>query len=420
MNKYLKLSFLILLLFSSPAFAVQPKEILADPQLEARARVISEDLRCLVCQNQSIDDSDADLAYDLRVLVRQRLQAGDSNDEVKQYIVERYGDYVLLNPPFKPATILLWIGPFLMLLAGFLLVGLFFRNGKHKTKNTSLSFAVKDLKTVSHLKTNNKNSSKEKLILVLVIIIIVSVSAGLLYNFLGSPDLPAQPYAQRKHDSNFVMELEVEKLSQQLKINPSIEGYKRLADAYFILRNYDKAAEGYKNVIDLNGGSAEIWSEFGEAIVLSHDNLVVLSAQKAFSKALSLNPKEPRSRFYLGLLEAQTNQPKRAVAIWRDLEKDSKPGAPWMKMLKEHIKYFSGEVNSNPDVASGIMSLPPQEQQDMVRKMVNSLTAKMKNNPDNLEGWQLLARSYRVLGEDDKAKVAEKEVARLQNKSSNK
>jgi len=102
---------LMLLLAAAPARAVQPDEMLADPALEARAREISRELRCLVCQNQSIDDSDAELARDLRIIVRERLTAGDSDDAVRQYLVDRYGDFVLLNPPVKPATWLLWFGP---------------------------------------------------------------------------------------------------------------------------------------------------------------------------------------------------------------------------------------------------------------------------------------------------------------------
>lgn len=119
--------FLSILLLSGTAFAVQPNEMLANPQLEARARFISEDLRCLVCQNQSIDDSDADLAHDLRLLVRQRLLAGDSNEQVKQYLVDRYGDYVLLNPPFKASTLVLWLGPIFFLLVAILIVFVFYR-----------------------------------------------------------------------------------------------------------------------------------------------------------------------------------------------------------------------------------------------------------------------------------------------------
>ena len=97
--------------FSSPALAIRPDEMLANPKLEARARRIDKELRCLVCQNESIDDSDADLAHDLRLLVRRRILAGDTDRQVKQYVVARYGDYVLLKPPFDPETWLLWLGP---------------------------------------------------------------------------------------------------------------------------------------------------------------------------------------------------------------------------------------------------------------------------------------------------------------------
>jgi cytochrome c-type biogenesis protein CcmH len=101
-----------------PAVAVQPDEILPDATLEGRARALSRDLRCMVCQNQSIDDSDAPLARDLRVLVRERLTAGDSDEEVKDFLVARYGEFVLLKPPFEWHTALLWLTPLLALLAG--------------------------------------------------------------------------------------------------------------------------------------------------------------------------------------------------------------------------------------------------------------------------------------------------------------
>jgi cytochrome c-type biogenesis protein CcmH len=107
---------LMAMFFVAPqSFAVLPEEILKDPALEARARVISQDLRCLVCQNQSIDDSNAPLAKDLRVIVRERLTAGATNEQVFDYVVSRYGNYVLLNPPLQSDTFLLWASPFIML-----------------------------------------------------------------------------------------------------------------------------------------------------------------------------------------------------------------------------------------------------------------------------------------------------------------
>ena len=102
---------LALLLLAWGAGAVEPRERLADPVLEARARALSKELRCLVCQNESIDDSGADLAHDLRVLLRERIAAGDSDAQALNFIVSRYGDVVLLKPPVRPATYVLWFGP---------------------------------------------------------------------------------------------------------------------------------------------------------------------------------------------------------------------------------------------------------------------------------------------------------------------
>ena len=109
-----------LLALSAPAWAVQPNEVLKNPALEQRARQISSGLRCLVCQNQSIDDSDAPLARDLRILVRERLTAGDSDNAVIDFVVARYGDFVLLRPPMNARTLALWAAPFLIVLFGAL------------------------------------------------------------------------------------------------------------------------------------------------------------------------------------------------------------------------------------------------------------------------------------------------------------
>jgi cytochrome c-type biogenesis protein CcmH len=107
--------FIALALASVSALAVQPDEVMKDPALESRARALSAELRCLVCQNQSIDDSDAPLARDIRLLIRERIGRGESNDAVRAYLVSRYGDFILLKPPFEPETLLLWLSPVLVL-----------------------------------------------------------------------------------------------------------------------------------------------------------------------------------------------------------------------------------------------------------------------------------------------------------------
>ena len=109
------------------AHALNPEEILENSSLEKRARDISKHLRCVVCQNQSIDDSDAPLARDFRLLVRERLKAGDTNQQVINYLVSRYGDFILLNPPVKKKTVILWLGPLIFISIGFLWLVFYFR-----------------------------------------------------------------------------------------------------------------------------------------------------------------------------------------------------------------------------------------------------------------------------------------------------
>jgi cytochrome c-type biogenesis protein CcmH len=128
-----------LIFFALPAHAVQPDEILPNAALEARARDISHGLRCLVCQNQSIDDSDATVARDLRILIREQLLANKSDAEIVDFVVARYGEYVLLKPRFEPSTFVLWLAPFLILVAG-----LFFAFRRKATaREESLSDAEK-------------------------------------------------------------------------------------------------------------------------------------------------------------------------------------------------------------------------------------------------------------------------------------
>ncbi|MBI1261428.1 MAG: cytochrome c-type biogenesis protein CcmH [Rhizobiales bacterium] len=131
----------LLVALALPVRAVEPGEALKDPALEARAREISQELRCLVCQNQSIDDSHAPLARDLRLLVRDRLKAGDSDEQVLDYIVARYGEFVLMKPRFGPDTYLLWLGPGLALAIGIWILFAMYRRNATAPEVPSLSSA---------------------------------------------------------------------------------------------------------------------------------------------------------------------------------------------------------------------------------------------------------------------------------------
>ena len=139
MKRIIGLYLVLFLGFSGAALAVQPDEVLADKALEARARALSTELRCLVCQNQSIDDSNAPLARDLRLIVREKLVAGESEDAILAFLVARYGEFVLLKPRFTMATALLWLGPFLVLLAGWIGIVLLARRRRVTENSTPLS-----------------------------------------------------------------------------------------------------------------------------------------------------------------------------------------------------------------------------------------------------------------------------------------
>lgn len=151
---------LITFLASGPAFAVNPDEMLSNPVLEERAREISKELRCLVCQNQSIDDSDAELARDLRVLVRERLVAGDDNEEVIEYIVARYGDYVLLNPPLKPETYLLWASPVILVVLALIAVFAFYRRKQRDGSPASASLSADEQARLDELLGTSDDDGK--------------------------------------------------------------------------------------------------------------------------------------------------------------------------------------------------------------------------------------------------------------------
>ncbi len=130
-RRFLALMMAVMLAWPVAALAVQPDEIMPDPAQEARARALSREIRCMVCQNQSIDDSDAPLARDLRLLVRERIAKGDSDREVRDFLVARYGEFVLLKPPFELHTLLLWLLPPLVLVGGALAL---WRRGRERTR----------------------------------------------------------------------------------------------------------------------------------------------------------------------------------------------------------------------------------------------------------------------------------------------
>ena len=193
------------------------------------------------------------------------------------------------------------------------------------------------------------DGKRTRLIAIAAIAVILPIGATALYGVLGSPQLPGEPYAWRqRHDPNLMATTSADELASQLRESPSVAGYRRLANMYFAARKYEQAAIADHRAIDLGGSDATTWSEFGEAIVMANNGSVIPQALVAFTNAVDLDAGDQRARFYIGLAEAQIGNLKQAIGIWRDLEKDADPNAPWLPMVRDHIAAFSKQGGFDP------------------------------------------------------------------------
>lgn len=148
---------LCLAALTGPALAVEPSEMFDDPQKEQRARQLFEQLRCVVCQNQSIDESNADVAADMREVIRRKMNAGATNAEIKTYLTDRYGDFVLLKPPMKPATYALWFGPAVVVAVGAIGIGVYFRR-RQRAKVAGSGLSAAEERRLQELMNDNQGS----------------------------------------------------------------------------------------------------------------------------------------------------------------------------------------------------------------------------------------------------------------------
>jgi cytochrome c-type biogenesis protein CcmH len=291
----------------------------------------------------------------------------------------------------------------------------------------------------------------------------VTVASMLLYAFLGTPELPSHPTASRT-TTEIAAAKAATQLAAEAEKHPSAETYKKLATIYSMMHDFEKAMDAWRHTIKLTPKDAEAWAQMGETIVMASDGAVVPQAMQAFIHALELDPHDPRSQFYLGLAETQIGNIKKAVAIWRRLEKQSKSDADYLPMLKEHIESFAKEGNFDPatikperpplaTLKAAIDSIvgagaeqnmqatqsapppnpasPPAEtstdaedsadrlnaaqlqasqaasgQDATFRGMVDRLVAKLEQDPDDTETWYRLAKAYQLLGDREKARTA--------------
>ena len=214
--------------------------------------------------------------------------------------------------------------------------------------------AAEDAELKTPAKPVRADNRRARFAAIAAIVVVLPLGAAIMYGYLGSPDLTGKPYTWRlKNDPELVFATSADRFAKELQSRPSGIGYKRLAEMYFNAREYDKAVAAYRRAIELGSTDATTWSELGEAVVMTSSGAVVPEAKLAFTETLGADPQNARARFYLGLAQAQIGNSRQAVAIWRDLEKDSAPDAPWLPMLREHIAVLAKEGGFDP------ASVPP-------------------------------------------------------------
>ena len=408
------------------AQAISPEEQLSDPALEQRARGLSQQLRCLVCQNQSIDESDADLARDLRKEVRSQLTDGKSDSDILEAIRGQYGDYVLLKPPVSSGTYLLWSMPVILLLMAGLMFWLY-RRGQQPTEITRTDETVNihsepKIDIEAETGSEGRRLPRGQVMIGLALILCVSVIA---YSQLGRPDITAKPLADRGAALEAARaELESAQAIARKALDEAVTNAARnpkSVDAQLVLAlaaaqsgNYAIEQKALNTALSLTDGDPSIKAMMAEALSREADGLVTLPARQLIAEILKEAPEEPRALYLAGLAAFQDEIYETALAYWTELQTLSTANAPWQNMLSENIAQAAraaglavpdeaAQNRSGPDaeMLAAAAELSGAEQQEMIRAMVASLEARLLDDPNDVAGWQRLIESRRVLNDRD-------------------
>ena len=407
---------LLLGLFPLSLPAISPEEQLSDPALEERARDLSQNLRCLVCQNQSIDDSDAELAVDLRREVRSLIQKGQTDDEILNRLRERYGDYILLKPPVSSSTYLLWLAPIFIIIGGLFLLWRWRQSAKD---DEALQDEARD-NTPSPIKAENDGQlafSSKPLIITIIGLLLISFGG---YMMLGRPDIQSTPLADRAVERQKAQTAAkaaqdnarqaLEEAQAAAKANPdALEPQLILAMQAARQSRFDIEQTALQRAREISNDAPEVLSMLAEAFTREADGTVTLPARRLIAEILSQNPNEPRALYLAGLAAYQDQEFALAIESWQAVLEVTSPNAPWQQMVVENIIRAADEgglelpdgitlSGPNQDDIAMAADMSAEERQEMIKAMVASLAEKLQETPDDFVGWQRLARAYQVLG----------------------
>jgi cytochrome c-type biogenesis protein CcmH len=286
--------------------------------------------------------------------------------------------------------------------------------------------------------TSAASASSAPFAIATIAVLLLPFAAWLVYARLGSPALPDQPFAERavaaKAVAGGVQHLDlgkaIAKIGDHLKDHPEdLTGWLLLARTEVSLGQYAEAVEAYRHAADVSGNRADIMGDWGEAQVLAAEGTVTPAAREAFQAALADKEGAPRSRYYLALAQSQQGDTRVALQGWVDLAADSPADAEWQPLLRQRIAETAAQLGVDPATLKTSSGMPsqaavaataqatagasPEERRAMILAMVGNLAAKLEQQPDDVDGWARLGRSYMVLGEPKKARDAYAHAVKL-------
>ncbi len=437
------------------AFAITAEEILSDPILEKRARNISAKLRCLVCQNQSIDDSDAELAVDLRRQVRDYLKDGMTNNQIFQAIAEKYGEFVLLSPRFQPATYFLWVAPIVILVIGIILIANLFSLSKNNLfKISSRAEVFEELQREKHKQNQTEKKIKHAqsnaippLMRIALPVLILILSVG-IYASLGRPDLIDHI---SKDSGNIRVTAEDELLKkQQIALSAFKEAKRRVEknpdslSAQFMLAatasqvgSTGDEINALKKALLLSDGDSRIKSQLAETLIRQADGQVTKIASNLISEVLKSDPKDVRALYLHGLELFQRGDLQEAISYWKStallilpnslladkIRADVKQAAKLAKIKMPNLSFSkiattgvqkpedkNALINANNEIfeekLSQFAKLSQSERNQFIEQMIRRLLENLRQQPDNFNGWLQLAQIYLSTSNSDLAEDA--------------
>ena len=426
------ISLLMMMLAAPPLYAISPEEQLSDPVLEERARALSGQLRCLVCQNQSIEDSDAELAVDLRYEVRRQLVEGKSDAVILDGLRNRYGDYILLNPPVTATTYLLWGAPILIVLFGCGLLWVY-RRSSAGTDN------ARTMETLSEQMSNRDKPAQidsaddaPSIVMVGGLIVLITIIATTLYSQFGSPELPARPLDGRADEIASTRQAELQQRTAlqdaldnaraEAEAAPdSVDSWLKLAMAAARAEAFDTEISALKTALAMTDGNIAVKSMLAEAMARKADGLITLPVRTLIDEVLTEQPDEPRALYLSGLAAFQDEAYPLAIQRWQRLRQISSADAPWIAMIDQNLKQAAeaggitlptrqaedkeASRTSAPFLTAeqieAVQSMSAEDQQAFILDMTDRLEDRLKQAPDDKAGWQQLIRARQQLGDNE-------------------